>query len=692
MVEKAYVYSAKVHQGQVRLSGEPYLSHPLEVAGLLADMKLDVATVTAGFLHDTIEDTTATLEDIENMFGREVAGIVDGVSKISQITFSTHAERQAENMRKMILAMATDIRVILVKLADRIHNMRTLGFLPLSKQANIAQETLDIYAPLASRLGIHKIQSELEDLALFYLEPETYETVRSGIARQRGVRDKYIRDTIEYIKPKIEEFNISFQIEGRSKHIYSIYRKMIEQNLTIEQVYDLIAYRITVESLKDTYAILGVIHSLFKPIPGKFKDYISLPKENGYQSLHTTVIGTQGERMEVQIRTHEMHLYAENGIAAHWLYKEGDRTEETESVRFAWLRSLLEWIQDLKDPTEFLASLKRDLFPNDVYVFTPTGDVKELPKGATPVDFAYAVHSEVGHRCTGAKINGAIVPLKYQLQNGDTVEIITSKNHVPSKDWLNFTVTSKARNRIRQWYKIEERTRSITLGRELLEKSFRRGDLNFKQLLKEGEMDRVAKHFSLIGSEDLLAAVGFGKLTANQVLGKFKAPEEKTHSLMDRMVRAVRKKPRDGIKVRGVDDVLVRFAGCCSPLPGEDIVGFITQGRGVSVHTRNCKSMIGVDPQRSIDVEWDSEQIEAAVITYPVHIQVISQDQKGVLADLSGAISGTNANITAAKVEITPDKKAVSDFTIHVTDKIHLLQIIQHLKKIKTVNKVTRLR
>ncbi len=686
------MYSAKVHQGQVRQSGESYLSHPLEVAGLLADMKLDMATVTAGFLHDTIEDTTATLEDIENMFGGEVAGIVDGVSKISQITFSTHAERQAENMRKMILAMATDIRVILVKLADRIHNMRTLGFMPLSKQANIAQETLDIYAPLASRLGIHKIQSELEDLALFYLEPEIYETVRSGIARQRGARDKYIRDTIEYIKPKIEEFNISCQIEGRSKHIYSIYRKMIEQNLTIEQVYDLIAYRIIVESLKDTYAILGVIHSLFKPIPGKFKDYISLPKENGYQSLHTTVIGAQGERMEVQIRTHEMHLYAENGIAAHWRYKEGDRTGETESVRFAWLRSLSEWIQDLKDPAEFLASLKRDLFPNDVYVFTPAGDVKELPKGATPVDFAYAVHSEVGHRCTGAKINGAIVPLKYQLQNGDTVEIITSKNHVPSKDWLNFTVTSKARNRIRQWYKIEERTRSITLGRELLEKSFRRGDLNFKQLFKEGEMDRVAKHFSLIGPEDLLAAVGFGKLTANQVLGKFKAPEEKAQSLMDRMVRAVRKKPRDGIKVRGVDDVLVRFAGCCSPLPGEDIVGFITQGRGVSVHIRNCKNMIGVDPQRSIDVEWDSEQIEAAVMTYPVHIQVVSEDQKGVLADLSGSISGTNANITAAKVEITPDKKAVSDFTIHVTDKVHLLQIIQHLKKIKTVHKVTRLR
>lgn len=691
-METAYVYSAKVHQGQVRRSGEPYLSHPLEVAGLLADMKLDIPTITAGFLHDTIEDTEATLEDIQNMFGLEVAGIVDGVSKISRFTFSNHAERQAENMRKMILAMATDIRVILVKLADRIHNMRTLGFMPLPKQTSIAQETLDIYAPLASRLGIHKIQSELEDLSLFYLEPEIYEEVRSGIARQKGVRRKYIRDTIELIKPKMEEFNISCQIEGRSKHIYSIYRKMVEQNLTIDQVFDLIAYRIIVDSIKDTYATLGVIHSMFKPIPGKFKDYISLPKENGYQSLQTTVIGSQGERMEVQIRTHEMHLYAENGIAAHWRYKEGDRTAEDESMRFAWLRSLMEWIQDLKDPTEFLSSLKRDLFPNDVYVFTPAGDVRELPKGATPVDFAYAVHSEVGHRCTGAKINGAIVPLKYQLQNGDTVEIITSKNHVPSKDWLNFTITSKARNRIRQWYKIEERTRSVTLGRELLEKSFRRGGLNFKQLLKEGEMDRIANVFSLNGSEDLLAAVGFGKLTANQVLSKFKIPEEEAPSLVDRVVQAVHKKPSEGIKVRGVDDVLVRFAGCCSPLPGEDIIGYITQGRGVSVHTRNCKNMIGADPQRTVEVEWDTGELEETAMTYPVHVRVISEDQKGVLADLSGTISGTNANITSASVEIAPDKKAISDFTVHVTDKAHLLKIIQHLKRIKTVYKVTHLR
>ncbi|MBW2091481.1 MAG: bifunctional (p)ppGpp synthetase/guanosine-3',5'-bis(diphosphate) 3'-pyrophosphohydrolase, partial [Deltaproteobacteria bacterium] len=453
LIEKAYVFTAKVHQGQVRLSGEPYLSHPLEVAGILADMRLDVASIVAGFLHDTIEDTEATLADIKKMFGPEVANIVDGETAISRINFSSRAEHQAENMRKMILAMATDIRVLLVKLADRLHNMRTLGYLPHQRQIAIAQETLEIYAPLASRLGIHKIQSELEDLSLFYLEPQIYEDVLSGITRQRGERERYIREFIELIQPKMEEFKIRCTIEGRPKHIYSIYKKMLQQNLTINQVYDITACRIIVDSVKDCYAALGVIHSILKPIPGRFKDYISLPKENGYQSLHTTVIGSQGERMEVQIRTKEMHLYAENGIAAHWRYKDGSQTGETESERFAWLRSLLEWMQDLKDPTEFLTSLKEDLFPYEVYVFTPAGDVKELPKGATPVDFAYSVHTEVGHRCTGAKINGAIVPLKYQLRNGDTVEILTSKHHSPSKDWLNFVVTPKARNRIRQWYK-----------------------------------------------------------------------------------------------------------------------------------------------------------------------------------------------------------------------------------------------
>ncbi|MBW2061149.1 MAG: bifunctional (p)ppGpp synthetase/guanosine-3',5'-bis(diphosphate) 3'-pyrophosphohydrolase [Deltaproteobacteria bacterium] len=691
LIEKAYIFTAKVHQGQVRLSGEPYLSHPLEVAGLLADMKLDVASIAAGLLHDTIEDTKASLDDIRNMFGPEVANIVDGETAISRINFSSYAEHQAEYMRKMILAMATDIRVILVKLADRLHNMRTLGYLPQSRQIPIAQETLEIYAPLASRLGIYKVQSELEDLSLFYLEPKVYEEVLSGITRQRGERERYIREFIEVIQPKMEEFNVSCQIEGRPKHLYSIYRKMMEQDLTINQVYDVTACRIIVDSVKDCYAALGVIHLILKPIPGRFKDYISLPKENGYQSLHTTVIGPHGERMEVQIRTQEMHLFAENGIAAHWRYKDGSQSTETESERFVWLRSLLEWIKELKDPTEFLTSLKEDLFRYEVYVFTPAGDVKELPQGATPVDFAYSIHTEVGHRCTGAKINGAIVPLKYQLRNGDTVEILTSKHHAPSKDWLNFVITPKARNRIRQWFRIEERTRSISLGREMIEKAFRRHELSFNQLLKTEELDRVAREYSLNGYEDLLVAVGFGKITVNQVVGKFKTVEEKAPSLVGRVVQAMRKKPHEGIKVRGMDDILIRFAGCCNPLPGEDIIGFISQGRGVTVHSANCKNMMQTDPERRIEVEWDMDDSNGQ-ITYPVHIQVVNREQKGGLAELSGAIAEENANISQAKVEITPDNKGISDFTIHVTDKDHLRRVIQQLKGLKNVQRVTRLR
>ncbi|MDY6850926.1 MAG: bifunctional (p)ppGpp synthetase/guanosine-3',5'-bis(diphosphate) 3'-pyrophosphohydrolase, partial [Thermodesulfobacteriota bacterium] len=478
VVQRAYVFSAQAHQGQVRLSGEPYLTHPLEVAGILADMKLDVPSVTSGLLHDTVEDTVATVEGLDELFGQEVANIVDGVTKISQINFSTHAERQAENMRKMILAMATDIRVLLVKLADRLHNMRTLGFLPSAKQRLIAQETIDIYAPLAGRLGIHKIKSELQDLCLYYLESDAYQEILAGLTSRRGERERYVRETIELIQTKMKEFKIGCELNGRPKHIHSIYQKMLEQNITIDQVYDITAFRIIVDSVKDCYAALGIIHSMFKPIPGRFKDYISLPKANGYQSLHTAVIGAYAERMEVQIRTREMHLYAENGIAAHWRYKEGDRLTEYESQRFAWLQSLLEWQRDLKDPTEFLTSVREDLFPEEVYVFTPAGDVRELPRGATPLDFAYTIHTEVGHRCIGAKVNGAIVPLKYHLKNGDTIEVLTSKHNAPSKDWLNFVVTPKARNRIRQWFHIEERDRAVSLGREMLEKEFDKSELN----------------------------------------------------------------------------------------------------------------------------------------------------------------------------------------------------------------------
>lgn len=689
LIERSYIFSAGAHQGQVRRSGEPYLSHPLAVAGILADMKLDVATVSSGLLHDTVEDTATTVDTIGELFGHEVAVIVDGVTKISQMQFASHAERQAENMRKMILAMAKDIRVILVKLADRLHNMRTLGFMSPEKQVTISEETIDIYAPLAGRLGIHKIQSELEDLCLFHLEPDTYDEIRSGFASKRDERAAYIKEVIELITAKMSEFSINSQLEGRPKHIYSIYKKMREQNLTINQVYDITAFRIIVESIKDCYAALGVIHSIFKPIPGRFKDYISLPKANGYQSLHTAVIGPRAERMEVQIRTKEMHVYSENGIAAHWRYKEGDTLSENESQRFVWLRSLLEWQRDLKDPNEFLSSVRQSLLTEEsyVYVFTPAGDVRELPRDATPVDFAYSVHTEVGHHCIGGKVNGMIVPLKYKLNNGDTVEILTSKNSAPSKDWLNFVVTTKARNRIRQWFKVEERSRALSLGKEMLEKEFRKESLSYSQMSKSGELESVAKEFSLVSQDDLIATVGFGKISARQVAGKIKRLGDSGPSLMERMVRSIRKRPKDGIKVRGVDDILVRFAGCCNPLPGEEIVGYITQGRGVTIHSARCKTLAQADPQRRVDVEWENEK----GLTYPVRIQVVAKDRPGILAELSGAIAEAKANITQASVEVTVDNKAVDNFTIEVTSKDHLRRVINNLKKLKWVERVKRI-
>jgi len=696
MIQRAYVFSAQAHQGQVRNNGEPYLSHPLEVAGLLSGWKLDVPTVCSGLLHDTVEDNpNVTIETISRLFGPEVANIVDGVTKIRKTEggpkddLPSQGARQARNLGKMIVAMATDIRVLMVKLADRLHNMRTLGFLDEEKQKRIAQETIDIYAPLASRLGMQKAKSELEDLSLFYLDSEIYQEIVAGIASRRGEREKYIREVIDLISAKMRGFSIPCEVDGRSKHIYSIYRKMLEQNLTVDQLHDITAFRLVLDSVKDCYGALGIIHSMFTPIPGRFKDYISLPKANGYQSLHTSVIGPQGQRMEVQIRTREMHQYAEYGIAAHWRYKEGDKLTEHETNRFAWLRSLLEWQQQFKDdPTEFLASVKDGLTPEDVYVFTPAGDVRELRAGATPVDFAYAIHTEIGHRCIGAKVNGVIVPLKYKLKSGDTVEILTSKHGGPSKDWLNFVITPKARNRIRQWFNVEERVRAVSLGREILEREFRRENILLKQVSsKDGELERVVREFSLVSLEDLFASVGLGKISPRQVLGKLRPQAEKTPSLMDRMVRRIKKRPKTGIKVKGVDDILVRFAGCCNPLPGEEIVGYITQGRGVTVHAARCRNVALADPERRIDVDWQMEE----GMTYAVRIQVISKDRQGGLAELSGAIAGAKANITQASVEVTPDNKGITEFTIQVTDRDHLRQVFHELKRIKWVERVIRL-
>jgi GTP pyrophosphokinase len=690
LIEKAYVYSAKAHAGQVRLSGEPYLMHPLEVAGILAHMKLDVFSIASGLLHDTLEDTDTELEDLNRLFGNEISQLVDGVTKIGRFEFSSYEERQAENMRKMILAMANDIRVILIKLADRLHNMRTLSYHPPGKQRFIAQETLDIYSPLAARLGIDWIKSELEDLAFSYLDADMYAEIVQGLERNEEERERYINEVKGIIQNRLSEFGVAGEVNGRPKQIYSIYKKMVSQNLDLEQIYDIIAFRIILKSIRDCYEALGVIHSLWKPIPGRFKDYIGMPKANMYQSLHTAVIGPYGERMEVQIRTEDMHRIANEGIAAHWVYKEGKSVPESDSKRFSWLRQLLEWQQDLKDPREFLETVRIDLFPDDVYVFTPTGEVKTFPRGATPIDFAYSIHSEVGHQCTGAKVNGKLVSLKYELHNGDIVEIITSPNHVPSKDWLKIVKTSRARTRIRHWIKTEERERSITLGREICEREFRKHGLNFSRYLNSDEFFQVARSFSLQKVDDLLASIGYGKISALQAIGKLTSllePEEEEQEVpVERIERKEWPVERGGVRVKGADDILVRFAKCCNPLPGDKIVGYITRGRGVSVHRADCPSLLASGFERRIEVEWD----RAAEEVHPVGLVVVCANMKGMLAAISGTLSTHDINILEANIRTRVDDRAECKFIVEVHDIEHLQKAMSAVRKIKHVIDVKR--
>jgi len=693
LVEKAYVYSAKVHKEQVRLSGEPYLSHPLEVAGILARMKMDEVSIASGLLHDTVEDTLAEPEDIEYLFGEQVATIVDGVTKISKIQFLSKEEQQAENIRKMIIAMATDIRVLLVKLADRLHNMETLGFQSPEKQEVIARETLDIYAPLAGRLGIYWLKSTLEDLSLFYLEPKIYEDIRMGIAQRRESQEKFIKDTKEILSKKLREAKIKATIKGRNKHFFSIYQKMMEQDLNIDQVYDVLAFRIIVNSARECYEVLGLIHSMWKPVTGRFKDYISLPKANMYQSLHTTVITPLGERMEIQIRTWDMDRIAEDGIAAHWRYKEGDESgKEMDRQQYAWMRHLVEWQESLTDPKEFLETVRLDLFSGEVYVFTPKGEVKEFPKGATPVDFAYSIHSEVGDTCIGAKVNERIVPLSYQLKTGDIVQIITSKNHKPSKDWLNFVKSSTARTRIRQWIKREERKESIAIGRDILEKELRKVNLNLSRLISNEQISDVIHRFSLKSVDDLLASVGYGKISAKQVLNRLIPPveikEEKSEGLVQKIVHRIkRKRAEAGIKVKGMSDMLVRFGKCCQPLPGEPVIGFITRGRGVTIHAKACRHIREVDPDRLVEVEWERSED----VNYLARLKVTNISKPGMLANMSAIIAQNEANIIDADVRTTVDKKGISTFTIEVSDYNQLRDIISKIKKIKEVLKVERI-
>jgi GTP pyrophosphokinase len=690
IIERAYIYSARVHEGQVRLSGEPYLSHPLEVAGILADMKLDPESVAAGILHDVIEDTPATPKEIKKLFGPEVMHIVSGVSKLGSLSFGSSQARQAESIRKMFLAMADDIRVILIKLADRLHNMRTLQFHNSDKRREIARETLDIYAPIAARLGIYWMKNELEESSFKYVLPDEYARMENAVSKSKIEREKYIETVKGYIKKVMDEAKLTCEVLGRSKNFYSIYNKMISQNLPFEEIYDIIAFRIILATVPQCYEALGHIHSLWKPIDHKFKDYIGRPKTNMYQSLHTTVVGPVGERIEIQIRTWEMDNVATAGIAAHWGYKEGKHIDENVSRKFAWIQDLVENQENFMDPGEFMENVRIDLFPDEVYVFTPRGEVKTLPRGATPVDFAYMIHTEVGNQCTGAKVNGRMVPLPYGLKTGDIVEIVTSKNHHPSKDWLNFAKTVKARSKIRHWIKVQETERSLTLGREMCEKAFRKERLNFITLVKTEKMMKIVEQFGFRAVDDLIANVGYGKITPLQVLRKF-APkvneEEVDESIFNKLMERVRKKkPKTGVLVKGVDDILIKFGKCCQPVPGDPITGYITRGYGVTIHRTNCVNALRMNPERQIEVEWNQEVTE----TYPVKIRIISQDRVGLLADVVGNISKFGANILNAKTETRENKMVDSFFTIGVEDTTHLDKIVSAVKKVKHVQEVKR--
>ena len=666
------------------------MSHPLEVAGILADMKLDPESVAAGILHDVIEDTPATPEEIKDIFGPEVLHIVSGVSKLSSLSFGNSQARQAESIRKMFLAMADDIRVILIKLADRLHNMRTLQYHSPEKRKEIAQETIDIYAPIASRLGIYRFKNELEETSFRYTHPEEFERIDKLLNRSRTDREKYIEKVKSNLKEAMDKTHLKCEVMGRVKNNFSIYNKMVSQNLPFEEIYDIIAFRIILDSVPQCYEALGLIHSLWKPIDHKFKDYIGRPKTNMYQSLHTTVIGPVGERIEIQIRTWEMDRVAESGIAAHWGYKEGKNLDENVSRKFAWIQDLIDNQENFLDPGEYLENVRIDLFPDEVYVFTPRGEVKTLPRGATPVDFAYMIHTEVGNQCTGAKVNGRMVSLPYELKTGDIVEIVTSKNHHPSKDWLNFVKTVKARSKIRHWIKVQETQRSLTLGREMCEKAFRKERLNFHNLVKSDKMMSIVEQFGFKTVDDLIANVGYGKITPRQVLRKFepKAKEaEVDESIFNKLIGRVRKKKsKTGILVNGVDDILIKFGKCCQPVPGDPIVGYITQGYGVTVHRTNCVNALRMNPERQIEVSWDQHVSES----YPVKIRVISQDRMGLLADLVGNISKLGANILTAKTETQENRMVDSFFTIGVEDTAHLDRIMAAVKKIKHVQEVKR--
>ena len=690
LVHRAYRFSEQSHQGQHRASGEPYLSHPLEVAGLLVDFKMDVTTVTAGLLHDVLEDTATTKDDLSREFGADIAELVDGVTKIGKLAFSSREERQAENFRKMVVAMARDIRVLMIKLADRLHNMRTLGYLPPEKAKTIAQETLDIYAPLAHRLGMAKVKAELEDLALRVMHPDSYQELMRRVAKRRLEREAEINQVIAFLQDKLGEVGIEARISGRPKHFYSIWKKMHEGGREFDEIYDLTAVRVITKSVRDCYGALGVIHSLWKPVPGRFKDFIAMPKVNMYQSLHTTVIGPKGDPVEIQIRTLEMHRIAEEGIAAHWLYKERKSDRDRFDDAFTWLRQLMESQKEVKDPKEFLDTVRLDLFPDEVYVFTPKGDVKALPEGATPIDFAYTVHTDVGHHCVGAKVNGKLVPLRYTLRQGDIVEVVTSPGQHPSRDWLKIAKSNRARAKINQWLKVEERARSLELGRELFEREAKKYRLTPATLLSGEEIRRLGVELGFPTVDDLLASIGYGKTSLQQVLGRL-APEAVRETLEPRSPQKAPRKSGGAVRIRGVDDLLVRFGKCCAPVPGDGIVGFITRGRGLTVHARDCLTVAKnvLDKERLVAVEWEGSEPAKRPVRIAVYIGL---DRPGLLAEITTAISSCRGNITKADITVTEDRKGINHFVVEVDDLKQLQAIMQAIREVKDVMNVERVR
>jgi len=695
LLRRAYVFSAAEHKGQVRRSGEPYLVHPLEVADLLADLRLDVVAIAAGLLHDIVEDTPNTIEKVRELFGEQVAHVVEGVTKLSTLQFASSEERQAESFRKMLLAMVDDIRVILVKLADRLHNMRTLHHLPEDRRVRIAQETRDIYAPIAHRLGMSKLKNELEELAFRYIEPAAYNALRQQVETRRRATEGLVDELRKRLGQKLDEAQIPVvSIDGRIKRLWSIQQKLQRQHVALDQVYDFLALRVITRNVKDCYAVLGIIHQMWSPVPGRFKDFIAMSRPNGYQSLHTSVVSERGVPFEVQIRTEEMHRVAEEGIAAHWKYKEGRVGAERDEQYFHWLRQLVEWQQETRDPTEFMQNLRIELYAEEVYIFTPKGEVKSLPRGSTPVDFAYFIHTDVGHTCVGARVNGRIVPLRTKLANGDIVEILTQTGHKPSRDWLNFVHTSRARNKIKHAIHAEEKTRSVELGRRLFEKEVRRFGVD-KSRAGDDELAAIAGEYGAQKADDLFAAIGYGKVTARSVLGRLvgqdtlkeKAPDGAVASVVKRMLGTGDEK----IKVRGLDDLMVFRARCCNPIRGEKIVGYITRGKGVSVHSALCPNVVNLlyDPERRIDVEWDKGSDASP---YTVRLRISVEDRRGILADVSSRIADINTNIRDVEATVDEAQRGSIRMTVEISDVKHLDKVMRSLKSVEGVLAVERTR